>query len=131
MSDLEPQTSKNLPETTTKQNNEQSLCQREGLGSLDILGLPVVNSPEQQFDQFIRIAESELAIDPNLKTLQRNPSSYSLQIRETEHFVFALLSPIDRGHYPQDGSGESEIARDVLYTICKADRKIVGRSIFK
>lgn len=119
------------PEMIPGQSDNQSLCRIESLDSLDVLGLPVVRSPKRRFAQFLAIAEAELRIDPNLKAGQRNSSNYSVQVRERKQLVYVLFSPRDRGQNPSDGSGETEIARDILYTMCKADKRIIDRIIFK
>lgn len=119
------------PGSKAEVDDSLSSCKKETLGSIDVLSLPVAKDATQRNSAFIAKAEAALVVDPDLNRAQRSLTNYVTEVRETSHFIFILFSPKISGGNPPDGGGETDIGRDVLYTLCKTDGKLIDRKFFK
>lgn len=117
----EPQNSvTSLPSNSTETDPEPQT---------DIFSKPVVRNPERKFRTAITFARDALATDIGLKPDQRNPNNYSMEVRQDARYIFVLFSPRIIGE--KEGSGETELARDLYYVIRKSDNRLVMRKFFK
>ncbi|MEW6360896.1 MAG: hypothetical protein ACK42A_12225 [Pyrinomonadaceae bacterium] len=98
----------------------------------DILDLPIVREPERNFAIAIELADKSLETDPDLKPSQRDLRNYVRHVREDKHFLYVVYNPRTRPtNDSTDGSGETEIARDLYFIIRKGSNELVGRKFRK
>lgn len=97
----------------------------------DIFDLPVLSSPEKKFPDAIEVAQSALQTDVDLKPRQRDFVNYTTTVRHDRQFLYILYGPKIRNVSGPDGSGETDVARDLYFIVRKSDNKLMARLFMK
>lgn len=98
----------------------------------DIFDLPIIREPERNFAIAIELADKSFETDPDLKPSQRDLRNYVRHVRHDADFLYVVYNPRNRpANDSTDGSGETEIARDLYIVIRKGSNELVSRKFRK
>ena len=97
----------------------------------DPLEIPVEIKLNGEYLKAFLAAYSSFKDDPLIPDQKKQIENYQIEFRQRGDFYFVLFFAKRKPTERELEGGESELGKDVMYTISKADFKIVDKKFYK
>ena len=97
----------------------------------DPLDLPIEAKVPGEYMKAFLAAYSAFKDDPLIREEKRNIENYQIEFRQRNDLIYVLLLAKRKAAETEIDGGESELGRDVIYTVKKKAFTIVERKFYK
>lgn len=120
----------------------QQIMSREGRSNMqalptvidanqDPLNLPVDGKLNGEYMRAFLVAYEAFKTDSLIPEEKRRIENYNIEFRQSRNVYFVLFFAKRKASERELEGGESELGKDVMYTIGKEDYKIIARQFYK
>jgi hypothetical protein len=97
----------------------------------DPLNLPVDGKLNGEYMRAFLVAYEAFKTDSLIPEEKRRIENYNIEFRQSRNVYFVLFFAKRKASERELEGGESELGKDVMYTIGKEDYKIIARQFYK